>query len=487
MIGQWLAAHRPLVATATSGTVIAAVVATLAIVSTGFTAQKLDLGDGSVWVGNNSSQVVGRANPQVLELNTVVRSTGTDLSVVQSGDEVLLVDHTDATVSIVDPATSAAGESIALPPDQPEVFLAGTRVAIYAAGTGQLWLLPQSQLQNFDATTPATLSLGVGTVVQVAPDGTLVAYSPELGQVYRLDATKSDQVGQRWKVNLGTPSDEVQITAVGDQWAVLDTTTRKLAVDGHTVSLNGIVSSGSTAVLQQPGEAGNRVLLATDAGLYALPFDGGSLTTVLDGQSGTPAAPAVLDGCQYAAWTSGSAWRHCPGEPAAGTTLSLASMPGSARLSFASNKQQVVLNDGRGGATWAVQSDGQLIDNWAELIPKDDNQQAQQNNQDVPPTVDPEQKPPVAIDDAFGARPGKATLLPVLLNDYDPNSDVLVITAVDTIDDSVGRLDLVTRNQQLQITLAPTASGVIVFGYTITDGRGGSARAGGAVRRSAAC
>jgi len=477
MIGTWLAAHRPLVATATSGTVIAAVVATLAIVSTGFTSQKLDLGDGSVWVGNNSSQVVGRANPQVLELNTVVRSTGTDLSVVQAGDEVLLVDHTDATVSIVDPATSTAGESVALPPDQPEVFLAGTRVAIYAAGTGELWLLPQSELQNFDATTPATLSLGVGTVVQVAPDGTLVAFSPELGQVYRLDATKSDQVAQRWKVALGAASDEVQITAVGDQWAVLDATTRKLAVDGHTISLNGIVSSGSTPLLQKPGEASNRVLLSTDAGLWALPFDGGSPQKVLGGQSGTPAAPAVLNGCQFAAWTSGTAWRHCAGDPAEGTTLSLASMPGGARLSFASNQQQLVLNDGRSGGTWAVQGNGELIDNWNDLIPKDDNQQAQQNNQDVPPTVDPEQKPPVAVDDAFGARPGKATLLPVLLNDYDPNGDVLVITSVDTIDENVGHLDLVARNQQLQLTLSPTASGVIEFGYTITDGRGGSASA----------
>ena len=148
MIGQWLAAHRPLVATATSGTVIAAVVATLAIVSTGFTSQKLDLGDGSVWVGNDTSQVVGRANPQVLELNTVVRSTGTDISVVQSGDEVLLVDHTDATVSIVDPATSTTGESIALPPKQPEVHLAGPRVAIYEAGTGELWLQQQSELRK---------------------------------------------------------------------------------------------------------------------------------------------------------------------------------------------------------------------------------------------------------------------------------------------------------------------------------------------------
>jgi len=477
MIGQWLAAHRPLVATATSGTVIAAVVATLAIVSTGFTSQKLNLGDGSVWVGNNNSQVVGRANPQVLELNTVVRSTGTDLSVVQAGGEVLLVDHTDATVSIIDPATSTAGESVALPPDQPEVFLAGTRVAIYAAGTGELWLLPQSELQNFDATTPATLSLGVGTVVQVAPDGTLVAYSPELGQVYRLDAGRSDQVDQRWKVNLGASSDQVQITAVGDQWAVLDATTRKLAVDGHTIPLSGIVSSGSTPLLQKPGEAANRVLLSTDAGLWAVPFDGGSPQKVLDGESGTPAAPAVLNGCQYAAWSSGAAWRHCPGDPAEGTTQSLASMPAGARLSFASNQQQLVLNDGRSGGTWAVQGNGELIDNWNDLIPKDDKQQAQQNNQDVPPTVDPEQKPPVAIDDAFGARPGKATLLPVLLNDYDPNGDVLVITSVDTIDENVGHLDLVARNQQLQLTLSPAASGVIEFGYTITDGRGGSASA----------
>ena len=477
MIGQWLAAHRPLVATATSGTVIAAVVATLAIVSTGFTSQKLDLGDGSVWVGNNSSQVVGRANPEVLELNTVVRSTGTDLSVVQSGDEVLLVDHTDATVSIVNPATSTSGETIALPPDQPQVFLAGTRVAIYAAGTGQLWLLPQSELQNFDATTPATLSLGVGTVMQIAPDGTLVAYSPELGEVYRLDATKSDQVDQRWKVNVGAPSDDVQITAAGDQWAVLDTTTRKFAVEGHTVSLSGSILNGSTALLQQPGEDSTRVLLATGAGLYGLPLDGSAPSTLFDGGSGTAAAPAVLNGCQFVAWTSGTAWRHCSGDPASGTKLALDSMPGGARLAFASNEQQLVLNDGRAGATWAVQADGELINNWDDLIPKDDDQQAQQNNQDVPPTIDPEQKPPVAVDDAFGARPGKATLLPVLLNDYDPNADVLVITSADTIDDTIGRVDLVTRNQQLQITLEPTASGVITFGYTITDGRGGSASA----------
>ncbi|CAN5409711.1 Ig-like domain-containing protein [soil metagenome] len=477
MIGKWLATHRSLVATATSGAVITAVVATLAVVSTGFTAQKLDLGDGSVWVANNSSQVVGRANPAVLALNTVVRSTGTELSVVQSRTEVLLVDHTDATVSIVDPATSAAGESIALPPNQPEVFLAGTRVAIYEAGTGELWLVQQSDLQNFDATAPATLSLGIGTVINVAPDGTLVAFSPDLGEVYRLDATISDQVDQSWTVKLGSASDTVQITSVGGEWAVLDSTTRKFAVEGHVSDVSRLLPSGSTAKLQLPGDAASRVLLATGTALYGIPFDGSAPTTLIDGRSGSAAAPAVLNGCQFAAWSSGSAWRHCTGEPTVGTTLSLESVPGAAQLSFASNVTHLVLNDGRAGNTWAVQARGELIDNWAELIPKDDNQQAQQNNQDVPPTVDPEQKPPVAVDDEFGARPGKATVLPVLLNDYDPNADVLVITSVDTIDDTKGHLDLVSRNQQLQLTLTPTASGVITFTYTISDGRGGTASA----------
>lgn len=477
MIGKWLAAHRSLVATATSGTVIAAVVATLAVVSAGFTAQKLDLGDGSVWVGNNDSQVVGRANPAVLELNTVVRSTGSTLSVLQSGTEVLLVDHTDATVSIVDPATSTTGQTIALPPNQPEVYLAGPRVAIYEAGTGELWLEPRSNLQNFDATTPATLSLGIGTIINVALDGTLVAYSPALGQVYRLDATVSDQVDQSWSVKLGAASDAVQITSVGAAWAVLDVTTRTFAVDGHITDVSRLLPSGSTPKLQLPGEAASRVLLATRTGLYGIPFDGSGPNTLLDGRAGSAAAPAVLNGCQYAAWTSGTAWRHCSGDPASGTSLTLDSLPGGAQLAFATNRKQLVLNDGRAGGTWAVQAGGELIDNWAALVPKDNNQQSQQNNQDVPPTVDPQQKPPVAVDDNFGARPGTTSILPVLLNDYDPNADVLVITQVDTIDPLIGHVDLVSRNQQLQITLAPNASGVIIFGYTISDGRGGSANA----------
>ncbi len=72
MLRNWFSAHRSLVATATSGALIAAVVATIAIVSTGYTAQKMELDDASVWVANGSQQVIGRANTEVFELNSVV-------------------------------------------------------------------------------------------------------------------------------------------------------------------------------------------------------------------------------------------------------------------------------------------------------------------------------------------------------------------------------------------------------------------------------
>ncbi|HPM53074.1 MAG TPA: Ig-like domain-containing protein, partial [Rhodoglobus sp.] len=70
-----------------------------------------------------------------------------------------------------------------------------------------------------------------------------------------------------------------------------------------------------------------------------------------------------------------------------------------------------------------------------------------------------------------------STVLPVLLNDYDPNGDVLVVSELTPIDEAVGRIDLITERQQIQLTLSPGASGQLRFDYSITDGRGGTATA----------
>ncbi|MCU1513716.1 MAG: fibronectin type protein, partial [Microbacteriaceae bacterium] len=52
-----------------------------------------------------------------------------------------------------------------------------------------------------------------------------------------------------------------------------------------------------------------------------------------------------------------------------------------------------------------------------------------------------------------------------------------VISDVDPINESIGRLDLINDRQQVQITLVSGASGSVAFHYSISDGRGGTASA----------
>jgi hypothetical protein len=475
MMRPWIARHRSLVATATSGAVVLAVVATVALTSTGYTAQRMDLGDGAVWVANGVDQAVGRANPEVLELNSVVRGRGADLEIVQRGTTVLLVDHSNATVQFVDPATSTPGEAIALPPEEPSVYLAGDRVVIHARGTGELWIVGLAELPSFDASSEPTLSLGLDSVVSVAPDGLLFAYAADVGEVYRVPAARSDVVDASWEVERDDEGRPVQVTSVDGVWAVFDPDTRRVTLESGVVDLASAIPAGEDAVLQEPSEAGDRVLIASEGGLLAI-SSSGQPVILADGRAGTPAAPLVVAGCAYAGWGDGSAWRHCPGD-GEGVDLALAGMPGGTRLDFAANIDRVVLNDRRGGASWAVQERGEVIDNWEALLVEEDDQETEEPSEEIPPEQDEAQKPPVAVDDTFGARPGRASVLPVLLNDYDPNADVLVIESVDPIPEELGRVDLVTRDQQVQLTLAPEATGTATFGYTISDGRGGTARA----------
>ena len=195
--------------------------------------------------------------------------------------------------------------------------------------------------------------------------------------------------------------------------------------------------------------------MGSETGLVSVPLSGADVVPLVAGQDGAPAAPFSLDGCEYAAWGSGTAWRRCPGE-GGGTTYPLdGAVTGT--LDFAANVDRVVLTDPLRGMTWAIQDEAQLIDNWDDLLVEDEDDQAEDNDENVPPTIEEEQAPPVAVDDAFGARPGRATVLPVLLNDYDPNADVLVISNVEPIDGATDRVDLVTRNQQLQLTLGPVS------------------------------
>lgn len=477
MLKTWLKGHRSLVTTAASVTAIVAVVVTTAVVSTGYPAQRVELNDASVWVSNGAKQYIGRANTEILELNTVVASESSELDIVQGGATVLLFDEGSSKVDIVDPATSTILDSVPMPTVAPRLFLAGDNVVV-ADGNGQVWIVPSAEFEHFDPETQPSLSLGGDSVYAMGTEGRLVAYSQAAGLVYLIDAAGTGAVVETHELTFGSVTSNLSVTLVGSSWVVFDATTRLIVIDGTTTDLSDTIDQGEQSRLQEPAASGNQVLLAFPDGLLSIPTSGDPVQRMVTGENGSPAAPVVVNGCIYAAWSGGTAWRNCAGD-AEPTTLTLRSMPlGAARLTFKSNGNRVVLNDPRGGGSWAVQESGQLIDNWDALEQvQREQEEVRDDNLDTPPEYEKLQQPPVAVDDEFGARPGRSAILPVLLNDYDSNGDVLVVSHLSELDDSIGRLDLVNNAQQVQLTLAKGARGTVTFGYTITDGRGGEAQA----------
>ena len=481
--------RKSLVATATSGSLVAILVATIAVVSNGYEAKRLDLGDASVWVANSARQVIGRANTEVRALDTVVESAGTDIDVVQDGSNVLLVDATNSRVDIVDPATAEVVESVPLPPESPELFLARDNVVIHSTTVGAVWIVPIDELADFDAEQEPSLSFGADSVASFTPEGILFVYSPETDTVFRVDTASADTATETTTdVVFGSVGVEIGITSVADRWVLFDATYRLMSIEGTAVDLGDQLPDASGGVLQSASDEGDRVLVSYDGGLLSVPLRGGAATDLATGVEGIAVAPFVSAGCTYAAWSTGIAWRECDATAAAegegavtgaGGRVALADVPANAsRLEFASNGSRVVLNDPRSGGIWAVQAEGESIDNWDELITKEEDQrEVEENDLDTPPEYEKNQLPPVALADEFGARPARSSILPVLLNDFDPNGDVLVVETVDPIDPDVGRIDVINDRQRLQVTLQPDARGAFSFGYTISDGRGGTSSA----------
>mgnify|MGYP001806638122 CR=1 FL=1 len=471
MIRRWFAQHRSAALTAVSGGIVAATVATLAFVYPGFEAQRLELNDGAVWVVNGERQAVGRANLQVGVLDSVIPGEGEQLQLVQRGSDVIVVDAVNATAELVDPARSEVLESVPLPPDEPELMLAGSSVVVHSGGSGETWVTARTLFSDFDPSAVATFEFGPDSAVAATDGYGIVAVSPGLGEVYRVAPDRVDRVERTWSIDVADTAD-LQITVARDRWAVLDAGTRLLHTEGGVIDLSGVIAASADPRLALASEDAAELLVAHRGGLVSVALDGGAITELVTDRQGSPAPPVVVGDCAFAAWTDGLAWRRCGAEV---RELPLSAVPAAAELAFTVRDDRLVLNDRRAGSSWAVQSDGRLIDNWDDLIREQEDEREEQLDQlDTPPELERTQLPPVAVDDEFGARPGRGSVLPVLLNDTDPNGDVLVISEVAPIDPAIGRLDLIGSAQQLQLTLEGGASGVVTFEYTITDGRGGS-------------
>ena len=447
--------------------------AVIAAFDAGVPTADVELHDGSVWLTNESTLMVGRLNYPSRLLDSSLRTTTSAFDVLQEGSLVLVHDESNNVLSVVDPAAVASETDVVLSRGS-EIALGGGVVAIAEPEKGDVWVMRAGWLPSFDKdATPPVATLGREVAIAVSENGTVFAVSAETGRAatITIGADSSVRADETGAVELGK-TDHVAVTTVGSERVVWDEDNAVLILPSGAHSE---FPEGSR--LQQGSASAGGVTIATPTQLVYVPFDGSDPVTTDAGGTGVPAAPVVLHGCTYAAWAgSGVFVRDCEGDAYDMREPIDGALPSSA-FTFRVNRDVVVLNDSVNGAAYLVNEGLERVSNWDDLLPPPDEQQAIEDTPDdqmteTLPDRSGENTPPVAEDDAFGARAGRTTVIPVVDNDFDLDGDVLTATVVDG-KGVPGRIEQIRGGAALQIALADDAAGRATFTYRVSDGRGG--------------
>ncbi|WP_167051563.1 Ig-like domain-containing protein [Salinibacterium sp. ZJ77] len=479
-VGGFWRARRRTIASATVIALVAGGTLTVAALHPGFPVSDVELSSRDVWVTNGEQLLGGRLNRQIDELTGSVTASTPNFDVLQNGDAVFLVDPDNARLESVDPATTSIMSSVELP-RRAEVAYGGDVISVVSEGN--LWALSAAgDLQLDTVSSPPLLELGAGGRAAVTTEGAILAISPADKTLYRLDSLADVPVESAFP-RVGT----AQVAAIGDRLVALDESTNELVLDDGTVHPLG---AQRALHLQQSGAASDYAILATATGLLRVSLGSGDVE-VLGAEGATEttdpdevAQPVNVAGCAHGAWAAARLYMlACEGQQPGVQDIPQAASGG--RLVFRVNRDIVVLNDTANGNAWVMSEDMRLVDNWDDVTPPEEEESeeigdevsALQSFEDTLAERTDVNRDPTAIEDDFGIRPGRTTILSVLDNDSDPDGDVLVISEHGQISEGTGRLDLIDGARALQFTPAPGFVGNIRFSYTVDDGRGGSATA----------
>lgn len=456
-------------------------VAVLSGFHAGIPVAELRLHDGGVWVTNAAKRLAAHLNYPSQTLDGGVVAAGGSFDVSQSGNDVVMLDSSLVTGQVIDTAALTMSASTSLK-DYTVSQGADTFVIADEKG-GRVWALPVRDLPAFtpDA-APIVKDVG-GARALATTDGAVLVWDRDL-TVRRLQRSGSSWESTDRGRLAGSLDKDVKFTAVGDELVAYSPSSGTLTTTKAQVRIDD--PEGSK--IQEPGPGREHVLVATRNALLQVPIDG---TPVRSREAGParsasapaaiPAAPVRVGDCDYAAWGgSGRYLRDCPtdGDDRA---LDVPSLTSAKSLVFRVNRQTVVLNDVANGDAYVVNDKAELVNNWKDITRQLEQREQSQDKatRTVEKTTAPDRskdnRPPIAVPDEFGARPGRSTTLPVLENDSDPDGDVL--TAEPTTQPGFGAVAAVRGGEAVQITLPAAATGVASFDYAADDGRGQKATA----------
>jgi hypothetical protein len=449
----------------------------LAVVTRGQASTNVSLNDAGVWVTGTNEGVLGLFNAEIRQSVMGLVPHSEQFDVVQEGSTVLMNDIGGSRLRSVDVAAAMfIGQGSSLPADS-RVAMGGRVVAVLGP-SGGLWIRNANDASTRDYDSSPDYELGDGAAVAVGVDGTV--YAASLAQL-RLFTIPPGEAGSKPKsMRLAKGATSVAVTAVGKTPVVLLDGGRVQLPDGHISKIPG--GSDSEAKLQQAGNAADAALVATGAALYSVALNDGSVSPVAEGGgTGDPAAPVRLGRCVYGAWGKRpTLLTSCEGSK---PTVAPVGAAVPATLVFRVNRGRIVLNDVRNGETFLLDDPREQLADWKSARVRDDeaDQDPNKTNSSDNSEIRPEDRnrpnrPPTAVRDTFGVRPGRTVVMPVLANDGDPDGDVLTVAQITTLPEAnIGSAQIIENGKSIQFTAVPDATGTATFEYVVDDGRTGTA------------
>lgn len=471
--------RRSLIAAVVAGAAVAASIVAVSVVWPGLDSRATPPEQTSVWaLQTGEGRRYARVNTAIGELDTV-RSVANPSAVAQTGDGAYLFSESYGKVTRIDDALpadlddEALRESPSTPAGTVQATVAGEYVAYRtdsgAVYAGRLGDASPAQL-NPDGADPDAPQF-TAKAIAVDDAGVVYAYSQKDAAVIRYRIADGEVLG-RDAVPSAPDGATLGMTAAGGTWFLVDEEAGRLWRRGADAPVDiELIGDIAYSRAQSTGDA---AWIADDTGLVKLSADGAAPERTVGGASrdlGTPARPVVDKGVVFAAWLgtdAGTLWRSDDGEHQ--LDFGGATLGDDRRPVFSGTGTALILNETRSGWVWNARS--------AQLLPSsqdwslDDSTapETAPSDEEADVVIDP--KPPVAEPDSFGVRAGSLASLPVMLNDHDPNEDVLTIDAgsVTGLDSDFGTLSVTDNGQRLSVQVAADAAGSATFRYRVTDG-----------------
>lgn len=447
-------------------TVLALLMTVLAVLHKGVPAAQLQLHDGGVWVTNQALKLVGHLNYPARTLDGGVRADSGEFDVSQAANTVFLHDTGLTKVQSVDTAVLSKGDGASVRDGL--TLVQGGQVAVASdARGGKVWILDPTQVDTFNPEQDPTLDKLAGVRAIPGTDGVVHLVTPDGAVRKVVDGRAVGDGTIQGLADLATAS----LTVVGDTLVVLDRAGSSVRTTRGSVA----VDAAAKLVLQQPGPANDRVLLAAADSYVWAPLGGGNATVSPNGNgAGTPAAPAYLDGCGYLAWSGSGAYVRDCATDADDQNMRDEKLAGFRAIAFRVNRDVIVLNDLANGSILLVNDKMRLVDNWkvieSSTTKQDDTKESTETTDEL---ASPEKRAtntkPEAKDDDYGVRPGRTFTLPVLENDADADGDLL--TASVKRPPTGATVAQLRGGEALSIAVPDDATGQYSFTYTANDGR----------------